>query len=331
MINARPQPQNSTIEHHAAVPIVWSVRIIQIADANGIDTRSILRMFVEAPGHFAVPAGRLMKKGKILILGLLAVSILTFARTIIFKRPGTRPVLITASALRRTQSAWTNQTYTLIDTSAEFESKIEHLPLLENDVRLTESEAAALRRASVDLILANYLGDYSQFLKFRLPAPNFDPPSEAAKKGWGKWFRAAFPGEPVPAAFDQITEKIWNKIYGDRHYWLSIGLDKSYISLLATNQVVAALPMDMVDPDNSRCMESISRGTYSYDSTMTRILMENHELKLARINVWADTMDPVNTPRPFMYLMVLDPGSNSWLPIEVAQCATTGGKYPVPF
>ena len=272
-----------------------------------------------------------MKKSRPLIFILFLLPTLALIIAIVRHKPLGDTILITASQLHQTQAAWTNQAFIPIGTNAEFITRIRSIPIVDNNVQLSSVEIESLRQAMVNLVFANYLGDYKEYRKFRTPIPNFELPSNEARSGWEAWFRVVFTNTPVPTSFDDVISNIWIQIYGNHPYWTALGLDKSEISLITTNKALGMFAMNLPDKKNAYCMESRSQGTYSYYATIQKNLIKNHQLKIAKLFFWADTTDPLNKPRPFLYVMVLDTESNVWLPIEVAQCTTTGSKNPVLF
>ncbi len=272
-----------------------------------------------------------MKKSRPLIFILFLLPTVALIIAIIRHKPIDDPILITASQLHQTQDAWTNQTFVPIGTNAEFIARIRSIPILDNKVQFSSVEIESLRQATVNLVFANFLGDYNEYRKFRTPVPNFELPSNEARSGWEAWFRIVLTNTPMPSSFDDVISNIWVQVYGNHPYWTALGLDKSEISLITTNKALGMFTMNLTDKKNAYCMESISQGTYSYFAVLEKLLVKDHQLKIAKLFFWADTTDPLNKPRPFLYIMVLDTDSNVWLPIEIAQCSTTGSKNPVLF
>ncbi|MGH7977416.1 MAG: hypothetical protein ACREC8_12245 [Limisphaerales bacterium] len=272
-----------------------------------------------------------MKIRRGIIVFLFSAPTLLLLLAIILHKPTTDGVMITAGQLRQTQAAWTNHGFIPIETNTQFVAKLQKLSLVNNGTQINEAEFASLNQAILNLVLANYLGNYDAYRRFRLPIANYDLPSDFAKKGWDNWFHALFPDTPVPSSFDEIDRQIWNHIYGGHHYWLAIALDASSISLSISNQIPTMSSMDASDPNHFHCLESVSPGTYSFQKEMEKNLTEHHTFLVAKINFLVDTTDPPKSPRPFLYVLVFDPNANVWLPIEVAQCSTTGSKYSPPF
>ena len=272
-----------------------------------------------------------MKKSRPLIFILFLFPTVALIIAIVRHKPLGDPILITASQLNQTQAAWTNQAFVPIGTNAEFIARIRNIQIVDNDAQFNSVEIESLRQATVNLVFANYLGDYKEYRKFRTPIPNFELPSNEARSGWEAWFRTVFTNTPVPSSFDDVISNIWVQVYGNHPYWTALGLDRSEISLITTNKDLDMFAMNLPDKKNAYCMESISEGTYSYNAIIKAILVKDHQLKIAKLFFWADTTDPLNKPRPFLYVMVLDTDSNVWLPIEIAQCSTTGSKNPVLF
>jgi hypothetical protein len=263
------------------------------------------------------------------ILFLLPTAALIIA--IIRHKSVDEPILITASQLHQTQAAWTNQVFIPISTNAEFIAKIRGIQLVDKQSQFSSAEIESLRQATVNLVFANYLGDYREYRKFRTPIPNFELPPNESRNGWEAWFRTAIKNTPIPSSFDDVISSIWVQVYGGHPYWIALGLDKSEISLITTNKIFDTFDMNLPDKKNAYCMESISQGTYSYRAIIQKNFLKDGQLKIAKLFFWVDTTDPLNKPRPFLYVMVLDTDSNVWLPIEIAQCSTTGSKNPVLF
>ncbi len=272
-----------------------------------------------------------MKNSKLLIYILFLLPTVALIIAVIEHKPFADPILITHLQLKQTQGAWANQVFVPIETNAEFVARIQNIHLKYNSVQLNATELLSLQRATVNLVFANYLGDYEEYRKFRTPIPNFELPSNEARTGWEAWFRAAVPNVSMPVSLDDIISNIWVRVYGNHHYWTALGLSKSEISLMTTNVVPGLFAMDLPDKKNVHCVESISPGAYTYNAILGKNLVKEHKLKVAKLFLWADTTDPTNKPRPFLYVMVLDTDSSVWLPIEVASCSTSGGRYPVPF
>jgi len=245
--------------------------------------------------------------------------------------PAYSPVLITAAQLQQTQTAWANQTYVPISTNAEFTNKIYNIRLVDSGIQISSDEISSLRGAVASLVFANYLGDYDAYRKFRTPILGFELPSAQDRGNWEAWFQRCFTNTPVPTSLDIIINKIWVRTYGNHPYWTSLGLDKSSISLMVTNNMPGMLPMDLQNKQKAYCMESVSKGTFSYNEILKKDLIKKNQLKIAKLLFWADTTDPAGKPRPFCYVMVLDADSNVWLPIEMAWCSTANSKHPAPF
>jgi len=268
-----------------------------------------------------------------LIPTLFLIPTMLLVIAIFLHKPNSGGVLITANQLRQTQAVWTNQTYTPISTNAQFIDKLHDLPKLEGGVHLSVIELTSIDNAISNLVFANYFGDYDNYRRFRTPLEGYEVSyaDENTRKGWDAYFHALFPNRPVPNSFGEIDRQIWDQVFGGQHYWLAIGLDKSSISFSVTNQIPNTFGIDVLDPSSTHCMESLTPGTYSYHKVLEETLRKHGKLLVANINFMVDTIDPPKTPRPVLYVMIYYPEAGIWLPIEFAQCSTSGSKYPPPF
>jgi hypothetical protein len=263
---------------------------------------------------------------------LFAIPTVALVIAIIMHKPLEKTEIVTRPQLLQTQSAWTNQPFVHIETNADFIAKIQNIKVKKNNVQLSSRELASLRQASVNLVFANFLCNYSDFRDFRTPIPQYEPPSDQVRSGWERWYRSIFTNTPVPSSIDDTISNVWVSVYGRHPYWTVLGLTKSEITLMATNKLFGGFSMQIFD-DKAKvyCLQSITAGTYSYNTVMRDILSKRGELKIAKLFLWAGSADQFNKPRPFLYVMVLDTDSNIWFPIEAAQCSTTGSEYAIPF
>jgi hypothetical protein len=267
----------------------------------------------------------------ILILFFLP-SLLIIASVIwhIHTHPGERSIKIAPAQFQNTTSTWTNQSFVSITTNEQFIAQLQKLPIAEDSLNLNDSQSIALHDEVVNLILANYLGDYDSYKKFRMPTMDYQVLPETAQ-GWKDWFHTLFPQKSVPASFEETDREIWNHNFAGHPYWLTIGLSSIEISVVATNSVPKLFAFGYLTIQKGNCFGGDTDGSISYTNKTGELYSKYNKMILARVGVTVETIDPPKTPRTFSYILALDMDTNIWLPIHLVYCSTKPYNFDPPF
>jgi len=237
--------------------------------------------------------------------------------------------MISAVQLRRTQASWTNDVFLTVSTNREFTSRLLEIPIAVAGRPLPESDRAALRQALSNLVMANFQGDYDAYRRFRTPSGNYIIKRETAE-AWNEWFKELFPATRPPGATADVDRAIWNHFHSGHPYWKAIGINTIRISVCSISELPGVIPTEF-PIDTKFCVGATVGGLFLYQDVVKNILARHNNATIAKISIMADAIDPPNGPRPFFYVLALDPGSGEWLPIQLSHHSTTGFKFNPPF
>jgi RNA polymerase sigma factor (sigma-70 family) len=241
----------------------------------------------------------------------------------------TSPSALTPARLAMTRASWGSVVYIPVSTSNGFFSQIQSLPISDARGVIDASQRNSLRLSISNLMLANYSGDYERYVAFRRPTTNFVV-LPATGKGWNEWFATLFPGKVCPESFVDVDRAIWNQYFGGKHYLRSVGLDSAKISVCVCNSLPALVPTDFPVKTDYVIGETVG-SSVSYRGVLEENLAKNGKVVLAKVSLMVDAAEPPQDPRPFFYVLALDPGSNVWLPIQLSHHATWSYSYNPPF
>ena len=231
--------------------------------------------------------------------------------------------------LHETQATWDKHDFSSINANAQFINRLTNIPINGNGISPDARQQDSIHQVIINMVLANYLGDYNAYWKFLAPTTNYVVDNETIT-GMSNYYARLFPDEPAPASFEQMDRQIWNHDFSNHAYWTAVSVDDVIVTLFTTNKI-PFLELDQLYPNAPYTIGSY-RGCYlSYEKLLNGLLLKNGKLVIAKITVMVETIDLPKAPRPFIYVLVEDPDDNTWLPIEMGCFSTKLLKYQPRF